>query len=442
MKRSAPNKDEVAIDEHPQQITEDANKVKFVEEKISTTVENSTPIKIEKKENKTHIKSESERYDRPCRKGFNLYTVRALIKIGNDKFLCQKVVEEKNEKLANIEYDRMVKKDFGKPKSVTKRACKEDSNGEQDIYEKYIEETPKKTTESKEIIELNRKIELLDTKYSRLYKVTFSKNDFVKDTQYIFARDVDEVHLQIKHILEERFDDDDINYILSKIKNITKMVPNAIKTDKLCLKRLADISIEQLEKTIESEKELEKEIFQQGTSKYQELIDKGFKLFVGKLLPKRKIAFIELARDDDEANLLILAENRTHKAMIAGQKINGAQVGCVEEISKKAEELQDFEEKKFNIESIKIVAQKGDTLYDLLFGEQTVDEYIAYIDNAKEVMEQIKNGKAKNLIQNKLKEMAAELGTENLIDNLLALDRQKKNLFGNNREALRALLNK
>ena len=182
------------------------------------------PIKIEKKENKTHIKSESERYDRPCRKGFNLYTVKALIKIGNDKFLCQKVVEEKNEKLANIEYDRMVKKDFGKPKSVTKR-----------------------TTESKEIIELNRKIELLDTKYSGLYKVAFSKNDFVKDTQYIFARDVDEVHLQIKHILEERFDDDDINYILSKIKNITKMVPNAIKIDKLCLKRLADISIEQLE---------------------------------------------------------------------------------------------------------------------------------------------------------------------------------------------------
>ena len=38
------------------------------------------------------------------------------------------------------------------------------------------------------------------------------------------------------------------------------MVPNAIKTDKLCLKRLADISIEQLEKTIESEKELEKEL--------------------------------------------------------------------------------------------------------------------------------------------------------------------------------------
>ena len=43
---------------------------------------------------------------------------------------------------------------------------------------------------------------------------------------------------------------------------------------------------------------------------------------------------------------------------------------------------------------------------------------------------------------NRISYNTQKLGTENLIDNLLALDRQKKNLFGNNREALRALLNK
>ena len=47
--------------------------------------------------------------------------------------------EEKTEKLANIEYDRMIKKEFGKPKSVTKRTVKEYQ--EEDIDAKIEELT-------------------------------------------------------------------------------------------------------------------------------------------------------------------------------------------------------------------------------------------------------------------------------------------------------------
>lgn len=446
--RSVFNPLEVVIKkEQPQQknIIEEKN---IVEEEVTNKTEDKKETSTlqerqKEKEKIIHNLEPKERYDRPCRNGFNLYTVVATIKIGNDKFIVQKIVEEKNEKLANIEYDRMIKKEFGKPKSVTKRNSKEYENGEKDFCMQPVEETPKVIEKTQEEITLEKKIELLQGEYMGLYKIIFNKNNFVKDTQYIFASSREDVDVQIDFILDKDKRIEDKSVIYSKIRSVTRLTTNAMKIDKGCLKRLADCTVEEIEQMVKGEKERQQKISEQAEKKYQELIEKGFKLYVGKLLPKKREIFVKLARDDDEANLIILAEDRVHKAMLAGQSIEGAAVGEVEKYAEDTEAFKGFKDKDLDLDQIKTIAAKDDIIYITLFGEKTVEEYIKYVDNAKKVMDTIKNGGVDKLLQEKLQEIKTKIGKDNnLLDKILEVDKMKKNLFGSNRETLRALLNK
>ena len=99
-----------------------------VEEKIEEKAENKETIKKEtvvKTSNKLIPQMPSkkivkkanfvERYDRPCRGGFNLYTIKANVKIGDKKFNIQKIVEERTEKLADILFEKVIKNELGKP---------------------------------------------------------------------------------------------------------------------------------------------------------------------------------------------------------------------------------------------------------------------------------------------------------------------------------------
>lgn len=446
--RSVFNPLEVVIKkEQPQQknIIEEKN---IVEEEVTNKTEDKKETSTlqerqKEKEKIIHNLEPKERYDRPCRNGFNLYTVVATIKIGNDKFIVQKIIEEKNERLANIEYDRMIKKEFGKPKSVTKRNSKEYENGEKDFCMQPVEETPKVIEKTQEEIALEKKIELLQGEYMGLYKIMFNKNNFVKDTQYIFASSREDVDVQIDFILDKDKRVEDKSAIYSKIRSVTRLTTSAMKVDKGCLKRLADCTVEEIEQMVEGEKERQQKISEQAKKKYQKLIEKGFKLYVGKLLPKKREIFVELARDDDEANLIILAEDRVHKAMLAGQSIEGAAVGEVEKYAEDTEAFKGFKDKDLDLDQIKTIAAKDDIIYITLFGEKTVEEYIKYVDNAKKVMDTIKNGGVDKLLQEKLQEIKTKIGKDNnLLDKILEVDKMKKNLFGSNRETLRALLNK
>lgn len=337
----------------------------------------------------------------------------------------------------------MIKKEFGKPKSVTKRNSKEYENGEKDFCMQPVEETPKVIEKTQEEIALEKKIELLQGEYMGLYKIIFNKNNFVKDTQYIFASSRADVDVQIDFILDKDKRIEDKSVIYSKIRSVTRLTTNAMKVDKGCLKRLADCTVEEIEQMVEGEKERQQKISEQAKKKYQELIKKGFKLYVGKLLPKKREIFVELARDDDEANLIILAEDRVHKAMLAGQSIEGAAVGEVEKYAKDTEAFKGFKDKDLDLDQIKTIAAKDDIIYITLFGEKTVEEYIKYVDNAKKVMDTIKNGGVDKLLQEKLQEIKTKIGKDNnLLDKILEVDKMKKNLFGSNRETLRALLNK
>ena len=414
-KRCVFNKAEVVVQEQPQQKIEIKinNKNKVVEEEEKPKQANkviTANVKREETIEKPNLQ-EPKKNGKTPRKGYNLYTISANIKIGDERFTIQRIVEEKTEKLANIEYDRMIKKEFGKPKSVTKRTLKEYQEEDIDSCVKVIEEAPKKVEDSPETIELNRKIEILDSKYIGIYKVTFAKNNiFVHNNQYIYASDIDDAYDQIKYIADK--DDLDVDYVVGKIKSVMRMTGNAIKMDKACLKRIGEDTVEELEKMLEACMADEKETYDNAIKKFKELTEKGFSLYVGKLMPKGQIHFAEIARNEDEVNALILAEDRTHKALLSGQKIEGASVGSVEEINQKSEEYKDvdpIENADVYVNAIKGLAQKNDIVYRFLFSDQSIETYSEFLDENTTIVQSLKKGNGKEYLLSKLDELSDQL---------------------------------
>ena len=181
------DKAEVVVSKQPQQTTPITNEVKKVEAK--EIVSNSPKTKKKKEKiNKVEPKEEApEEQKRTCRKGYHLYTICSTIKIGNDRTTVQRIVEEKNEKLANVEYNRIIKKEYGKPKSVTRRTIKPYSEEDEEFSVEFIEEKPVEREKTPEEIEFENKLKVLDGGYIGLFKVTLNKNPKMCSTQYIFA---------------------------------------------------------------------------------------------------------------------------------------------------------------------------------------------------------------------------------------------------------------
>ena len=305
----------------------------------------------------------------------------------------------------------MIKKEFGKPKSVTKRISREYQEADIDSCVAVVEEVQKRVEDSPETIELNRKIEILDSKYIGIYKVTFAKNNiFANNAQYIYASDVDDAYDQIKYIADK--DDLDVDYVIGKIKSVMRMTGNTIKMDKACLKRIGEDTVEELEKMLEACIADEKETYDNAIKKFKELTEKGFLLYVGKLMPKGQIHFAEIARDEDEVNALILAEDRTHKALLSGQKIEGASVGSVKEINQKSEKYQNVDPIKdanVYVDAIKGLAQKNDIVYRFLFSNQSIETYSKFLDENTTIVQSLKGGNGKEYLLSKLDEVSNQL---------------------------------
>lgn len=384
---------------------------KKIEKKVETIKEEpKVEEKIEKK------KEEVTENTRTPKKGFHLYTVSANVKTKESKLFIQKVVEAKTEKHANIEYDRAIKNEYGKPKSVTKRTLKKYSNGDEDICTEVVDEPKRVIEDSPETIELNKKIELLSSEYLGIFKVELAKSDSIvaPTTKYIYASDVDDAYDQIRYVLQkDGQDSEDIDFLLSKVRNITRMSANAIKMDKGCLKRIALDSVEAIQKIVDGVKEVEEEMYDQAIKKFQTLIEKGFDVYVAKLLPKKKIYFVEIARSPEEANNLILAEGRLAEALRAGQNITGVNVGKVKDICERIQKHQDVDQLKdadVYIQAIKGLAKKGDIAYNFLFSTQDVDNYVGKLDEATEVCKGIKSpADIEKFLDGKIKEMSDDI---------------------------------
>ena len=87
------------------------------------------------------------------------------------------------------------------------------------------------------------------------------------------------------------------------------------------------------------------------------------------------IVMTQCSGDEDEVNALILAEDRTHKALLSGQKIEGDSVGSVEEINQKSDKYKNVDPIKdadVYVDAIKGLAQKNDIVYRFLFSNQSI----------------------------------------------------------------------
>lgn len=406
------------------------------EKKIEVTEKEQ---KIEEKKTE-EVKEVAENIRTP-RKGFHLYTVSANVKTKENKLFIQKVVEAKTEKHANIEYDRAIKNEYGKPKSITKRTLKKYSNGDEDICTEVVDEPKKVIEDSPETIELNKKIELLSSEYLGIFKVELAKSDSIvaPTTQYIYASDVDDAYDQIRYVLQkDGQDSEDIDFLLSKVRNITRMSANAIKMDKGCLKRIALDSVEALQKIVDGVKEVEEEMYDQAIKKFKTLIEKGFDVYVGKLLPKKKIYFVEIARSPEEANNLILAEGRLAETLKAGQNITGVNIGKVKDICERIQKHQDvdqLEDADVYIQAIKGLAKKGDVVYNFLFSTQNVDNYVGKLNEATEVCKGIKSpADIEKFLDGKIKEMSDDIKEkvegDAKLRNILRNAQNRHNLMG------------
>jgi hypothetical protein len=323
----------------------------------------------------------------------------------------------------------MIKKEFGKPKSVTKRSSREYQNGDKDICEAVVEEAKPKFEETPEMTELNRKIEILESDMLGIYKVTFSKNDVISDSsQYIFAEDTEDVYNQVR-MCADRDGIVDPDIIVSKIKSVLRMTGNAIKMDKGCLKHLARYSLEELEEMYSKCEEIEEKSKQESIKKYLELLDKGFELYVGKTEPKGKMYFAELARSEEEANALVLTEDRVAKQMMTGDKIKGINIGKVEEINKKSEKYKKLDAKKdaeMFVEEIKSFSQKKDLIYKFLFGKTPVENYIKYVDGVIGVLKGVKEGKGEEMLRVEAQKISENLDAGKLTLEALLKGRNKR----------------
>ena len=156
----------------------------------------------------------------------------------------------------------------------------------------------------------------------------------------------------------------------------------------------------------------EKETYENAIKKFKELTEKGFSLYVGKLMPKGQIHFAEIARNEDEVNALILAEDRTHKALLSGQKIEGASVGSVKEINQKSEKYKNvdpIENADVYVDAIKRLAQKNDIVYRFLFSNQSIETYSEFLVESTTIVQSLKGGNGKEYLLSKLDEVSNQL---------------------------------
>ena len=129
-------------------------------------------------------------------------------------------------------------------------------------------------------------------------------------------------------------------------------------------------------------------------------------------MPKGQIHFAEIARNEDEVNALILAEDRTHKALLSGQKIEGASVGSVEEINQKSEKYKNIDPIKdadVYVDAIKGLAQKNDIVYRFLFSNQSIETYSEFLDESTTIVQSLKKGDGKEYLLSKLDEVSDQL---------------------------------
>lgn len=265
------------------------------------------------------VQKEEQKGLKPKRIGYSLFTASAVVKTANGKFSVTRIIEEKTEKMVKAAFEKAVKNDLGKARSVTKFYMKPYSIGDENITEEIIEK-PAAPAVVKEPTIFEKALEILCTSpYIHLYKTPKVKT---QPSTYLVAQTKDELvdmFMEKKEKAQEMINTmsniadfaevDEKAY--SKLINETKrMSGQEIKNDKNAIRTVGSKSEEALQAIIDvHEAEAYKE-----EHKY-EIVEKNIRMIMdsGNL----GLFKIFLPEYEDETSSLIIADTADNAKLIA-----------------------------------------------------------------------------------------------------------------------------
>lgn len=329
--------------------------------------------------------------------GRKLFTIEAYVKIKSSKFYIRKIIEEVDEKSANIKYDKIIKAEYGKPKSITKRSIRLFQEGDTEICNtelemKKQEEVKEKKEEDKDVDEIELKSSMLEKKYLNLYRVIFNQKNTlkIKDVKYVLADKEDIIPSILAKGLKKQLKKEVSEDVVKKsIKSIQRMERQDIKNDFSCQRNMKEVSMEEMLSLFTEAVKRKKEEDKSAMNILEFFFAKGYDLFMAKVeTPNGRNMFVELARNELEASILAQDEFRFKK--IAEREFincnNAKSVAGEVGIAKVDDKLLDGWNtpkiiKNKYIDIIRTICFEKDMLYYLVFEQKDKKGYEKFIES-------------------------------------------------------------
>lgn len=287
--------------------------------------EEAKPIEICEKEQIDKIQEEpikevteeiiEENILKPKRKGNLLFTITSNVKTANGRYAVTRIIEEQNQKMAQKIFEKAVKKDLGKARSITKTTISEYKSGDVESTEEIIEKVLPKSEESEQTL-FQKALDVLCTSpYIHLYKTPRIKNN---SSLYLIATDKETLIKQIKESKEK------MQEVLNCVQNIgevderaykkliyeTKMMSGQeIRSDKNAIKVVGSKTEDVLNSIIQTHEEME----YNEEHKY-EIAEKNIKNIMAS--DKMHLYKVFMQGFEEESSQLIIADNPERAQLI------------------------------------------------------------------------------------------------------------------------------
>lgn len=278
MENKPPTKREI---NNPKVVTEPTPPISKQIEETETTidvdnVDNSVDKQETPKEEKNVeviVEQEVPKGRQPKKRGNMLFTISANVKIADKRYNVTRIIEEENEKKAKIMFEKTIKIDIGKPKSITKYIINQYNVDDEDATEEIVDVI--KVEEKKELTLFEKALDILCTSpYIHLYKIPSPK---LGNGRFHYGIYMDDEHLEheLRKELEEakkatgeldidikeldrglrkeaeKLINSNTNIFYKMLNGAKQMTGQEIKTDRNAIKHIGTISNEGLNAIIE-----------------------------------------------------------------------------------------------------------------------------------------------------------------------------------------------
>lgn len=252
---------------------------------------------------------------KPKRKGNLLFTITSNVKTANGRYLVTKIVEEQNQKMAQKAFEKIVKKELGKARSMTKTTIAEYQMGDIESVEEIVEKILPKAEKSEPTL-FQKALDVLCTSpYIHLYKTPRIRNN---SSAYLIATDKESLIKQFEESREKA--QEMLNYAQNigevdekayrKLINETRaMSGQEIKSDKNAIKVIGSKTEEALNKIIQTHDEMT----YNEEHKY-EIAEKNIKSIM--ISDKMHLYKVFMQGFEEESSQLIIADNPKRAQLI------------------------------------------------------------------------------------------------------------------------------